>query len=50
MLTVGKPPALGGPGAGDYNEHISRVFTVDVIALACLIVGIAAFTFAQRGS
>jgi hypothetical protein len=32
---------------GGYNAQIARVVTADVVALACVVVGIAAFFFAQ---
>lgn len=33
---------------GSYNANIARVFTADIIALVCLIVGAAAYAFARR--
>jgi hypothetical protein len=32
---------------GGYNVQIARVFTVDIVALACLIVGVAADVYVQ---
>ena len=33
---------------GNYNAEISRVFTADIVALACLVVGLTAYLFAKR--
>ena len=33
---------------GGYNAQISRVFAVDVAALVCLIIGVAAHLYKQR--
>jgi hypothetical protein len=35
---------------GTYNAQVGRVFTADVIALACLVVGLAAYLFLDRQS
>ena len=35
---------------GGYNAAIGRVFTADIIALVCLVVGAAAYAYAQHGS
>jgi hypothetical protein len=32
---------------GGYNAQIARVVTADLVALACVVVGVAAFFFAQ---
>jgi hypothetical protein len=34
---------------GGYNAAVGRVFAADVVALACLVVGAAAYAFAQHG-
>ena len=34
---------------GGYNAAIGRVVTADIVALVCLIVGAAAYAYAQRG-
>lgn len=34
---------------GAYNAQLARVLNVDVVALACLIVGAAAYAFVPRG-
>jgi len=34
---------------GGYNAAIGRVVTADIVALACLVVGAAAYAFAQHG-
>jgi apolipoprotein N-acyltransferase len=34
---------------GGYNAAIGRVFTADIIALVCLVVGAAAYAYAQHG-
>lgn len=33
---------------GGYNAQIGRVFTADLIAAACLLVGVLAYAFARR--
>jgi hypothetical protein len=33
---------------GGYNMQIARVFTADIIALACLIIGFVAYLYTQR--
>jgi hypothetical protein len=33
---------------GGYNAAVGRVFAADVVALACLVVGAAAYTFARH--
>ena len=33
---------------GGYNEQIGRVFTADLVAVACLVIGLAAFAYAHR--
>ncbi len=33
---------------GGYNAQVSRVFTADVVALVCLVIGLAAYIFIQR--
>jgi hypothetical protein len=33
---------------GSYNAQVARVFAADVIALACLVVGVAAYAYVQR--
>ncbi len=35
---------------GGYNQQVARVFTVDVVALFCLVISGAAHAFAQRRS
>jgi hypothetical protein len=35
---------------GGYNAAIGRVIAADVVALACLVVGAAAYACAQQGS
>ncbi|HMO48099.1 MAG TPA: phosphopantetheine adenylyltransferase [Rubrivivax sp.] len=35
---------------GAYNARVGRVFTVDVVALVCLIVGVAAYAYLPRES
>ena len=35
---------------GGYNASIGRVFAADVVALVCLIVGAAAYAYAQHGT
>ena len=34
---------------GGYNVAIGRIVTADIVALACLVVGAAAYAFAQHG-
>jgi hypothetical protein len=34
---------------GGYNAQVARVFMVDIVALACLIIGIAAHVYTQNG-
>lgn len=33
---------------GGYNAQIGRVFTVDVVALVCLVIGAAAYAYVYR--
>ena len=33
---------------GGYNPQIARVFTADIIALVCLVIGIAAYALGQN--
>jgi hypothetical protein len=33
---------------GNYNAQVGRVFTADVVALACLVVGLAAYLWSDR--
>ena len=33
---------------GGYNAQIGRVFTADLVAIACLVIGLAAFAYAHR--
>ena len=33
---------------GGYNAQIARVITADIVALACLIIGIVAYLYAQQ--
>ncbi|MCB1568122.1 MAG: hypothetical protein KDI69_04800 [Xanthomonadales bacterium] len=33
---------------GHYNEHLRRVFIADLVAAACLVVGLLAYLFLQR--
>jgi hypothetical protein len=33
---------------GGYNAQIGRVFIADIVALACLLVGIAAYVYSRR--
>lgn len=33
---------------GSYNAQIGRIFTADVVALVCLVIGAAAFCFVRR--
>ena len=33
---------------GGYNAAVGRVFAADIVALACLVVGAAAYAFAQH--
>jgi len=33
---------------GGYNAQVQRVFTADVVALVCLIVGLLAYAYVQR--
>jgi hypothetical protein len=33
---------------GGYNMQIARVFTADIVALACLIIGFAAYLYTQH--
>lgn len=33
---------------GGYNAQVARVFTADLVALICLVVGVAAYAYAQR--
>lgn len=33
---------------GNYNAQLGRVFTADVVALACLVVGLAAYLLSRR--
>lgn len=33
---------------GDYNSQIARVVIADIIALACLVIGAAAYIYAHR--
>ena len=33
---------------GGYNTQVARVFTADVVALACLIIGFVAYLFLQH--
>jgi hypothetical protein len=33
---------------GSYNAQIGRVFTADIVALACLIIGFVAYAYIQR--
>ena len=33
---------------GGYNAEVSRVFTADIVALVCLMVGAAAYGYLQR--
>lgn len=33
---------------GGYNAQIARVFTADIVALACLIIGFVAYLYIQR--
>jgi len=35
---------------GGYNAQIARVFAADVVAFVCLLLGLAARVFAQRGA
>ena len=35
---------------GGYNEQIARVFTADIVALACLVIGGAAHAYDQRAT
>lgn len=32
---------------GEYNAHVARVVTADIIALACLIIGVVAHVYIQ---
>jgi len=34
---------------GGYNAQIGRVFTTDIVALVCLVVGAAAYAYLTRG-
>jgi uncharacterized BrkB/YihY/UPF0761 family membrane protein len=34
---------------GGYNEQVGRVFTADIVALVCLVIGGSAHAFAQMG-
>lgn len=34
---------------GGYNAQIGRVFTADIVALVCLVVGAAAYAYLTRG-
>ena len=33
---------------GSYNSQVARVFAADVIALVCLVIGLAAYLYARR--
>ena len=33
---------------GGYNAQIARVFTADIVALACLIIGVVAYLYVQQ--
>jgi hypothetical protein len=33
---------------GNYNAQVGRVFTADIVALACLVVGLAAYLWSNR--
>jgi hypothetical protein len=33
---------------GDYNAQVQRVFTADLIAISCLVIGLAAYVYAHR--
>ena len=33
---------------GGYNAPLARVFTTDIVALVCLVVGLAAYLYQQR--
>lgn len=33
---------------GNYNAQLGRVFTADIVALACLVVGLAAYLLSRR--
>ena len=33
---------------GGYNAQIGRVFTADIVALVCLLIGVAAYAYAVR--
>lgn len=33
---------------GNYNAQLGRVFTVDLIALACIVIGLGAHVFSSR--
>ncbi len=33
---------------GNYNAEVARVFTADLVALGCLVVGLAAYGFERR--
>lgn len=35
---------------GDYNPQIARIFTADIVALVCLVVGAGAYVALERGS
>jgi hypothetical protein len=35
---------------GNYNPQIGRVFTADVVALVCLVIGAAAHVYTLRGA
>jgi hypothetical protein len=33
---------------GNYNENVGRVFTADIVALVCLVIGAGAYAFTGR--
>jgi uncharacterized BrkB/YihY/UPF0761 family membrane protein len=35
---------------GNYNAQIGRVFVADVVALVCLVIGVAAHAYSLRGN
>jgi hypothetical protein len=35
---------------GSYNAQLARVFTVDLVALVCLIIGAAAHVYVRRSA
>lgn len=35
---------------GNYNAQLARVFSADVVALACLVIGAIAYAYVHRGA